>query len=142
MELPGLVMFIDDDPEDQEFFCEAVSVVDASIRRSTANNGLEALRMLSEPDAIIPDFIFLDINMPFLNGKECFVELRKIEKLKHIPIIMCSTSKFSSDQDDCKKLGADFFLVKPNTLIDMVNSLLFVFATYSAKATEVHRATH
>jgi CheY-like chemotaxis protein len=136
MRTPKVVMFIDDDEEDIEFYCEACGVVDNSITRITCGNGLEAVQMLKKPDAIIPDFIFLDIYMPVMDGKKCIIELRKIDKLKDVPVIMCSSSEFSEDQDECEKLGADFYLTKPHSVIDMINSLLFVFATYEKKAVE------
>lgn len=140
METPKVVMFIDDDEEDINFYCEACGVVDPSIIRLTCKNGKEAVQMLRRPDALIPDFIFLDIYMPVMDGKKCFVELRKISKLRHVPIIMCSASEFAEDKDDCEKLGADFYLTKPSSVIDMINSLLFVFDRYPNKAfdTKVH----
>jgi CheY-like chemotaxis protein len=130
MKTPKVVMFIDDDEEDINFYCEACGVVDHSIIRLTCKNGWEAVQMLKRPDTLIPDFIFLDIYMPVMDGKKCFVELRKMAKIRHVPIIMCSASEFAEDKEDCEKLGADFYLTKPVSVIDMINSLLFVFDRY------------
>jgi CheY-like chemotaxis protein len=141
MKKPKVVMFIDDDEEDINFYCEACGVVDNSIIRLTCKNGKEAVQMLNGPDALIPDFIFLDVYMPVMDGKKCFVELRKLAKLKHVPIIMCSASEFAEDKEDCERLGADFYLTKPTSVIDMINSLLFVFSTYEHRALEENMLT-
>ena len=141
MRTPKVVMFIDDDEEDINFYCEACGVVDNSITRITCSNGLEAVQMLKEPGAIIPDFIFLDIYMPLMDGKKCIQELKKMDKLKNVPVIMCSASEFSEDQEECEMLGADFYLTKPHSMIDMINSLLFVFTTYEKKAVEANMLT-
>jgi CheY-like chemotaxis protein len=133
MGLPKVVLFIDDDAEDIDILCQATGVIDNTIVRMQANNGVEAIKLLSQKDALLPDLIFLDINMPLMNGKECFVALKKLDHLRHIPIIMCSTSKYEVDHEECKALGADFYLVKPDTLIQTVNSLIYVFSNYSPK---------
>src|SRR5690349_21352887 len=103
MEMQKVILFIDDDTDDLNFFCEACSVLDSSITRITCSSAIEALEMLKKPGAIIPDFIFLDINMPIMDGKKCFLELKKIDKLRHVPIIMCSVSKYLEDQEECAR---------------------------------------
>jgi len=141
MTKPNIVLFIDDDEEDLAFFSEAMSIIDPSIKRLTAPNGLAAIKLLESPDLIIPDFIFLDINMPIMNGMECLVKLKTMDRLKEVPIIMCSTSIYAEDQKECERLGANFYLVKPNTIIQLVSSLQFVFSRYQLKIKE-QRAEH
>jgi CheY-like chemotaxis protein len=133
MILPKVVLFIDDDADDRAVFSEATSLIDPSIQRLYATNGLEALELLRSDNAVCPDLIFLDINMPIMNGMECLVELKKIEALSHVPVIICSTSIYTDDQKKCEALGADFYLVKPNTLLKMSTALQFVFSKYQEK---------
>lgn len=130
MILPKVVLFIDDDADDQAIFGEATGLIDPSIQRLYAANGLEALQLLQGDHAIIPDLIFLDINMPVMNGMECLAELKKMTTLRHTPVIICSTSIYAGDQQQCESLGADFYLVKPNTLLKMSTALQFVFSRY------------
>ena len=133
MIIPQTVLFIDDDQEDLDLLSEATGFIDASIVRLTARNGLEAIRLLTQPGALLPDLIFLDINMPIMNGMECLAELKKIDQLLHIPIVICSTSLYLNNQQEYESLGADFYLVKPDTLIHTVNALQFVFERCGTK---------
>lgn len=133
MMLPKVVLFIDDDADDQAIFNEATGLIDPTIQRQFASNGLEALKLLRQENAVLPDLIFLDINMPIMNGMECLAELKNIDTLRHIPVIICSTSAYTGDQEKCEELGADFYLVKPNTLLQMSTALQFVFSKYQGK---------
>lgn len=137
MTLPKVVLFIDDDTDDQAIFGDATSLIDLSIQRLYASNGLEALKLLRQENAVVPDLIFLDINMPVMNGKECLVELKKMEALRYTPIIICSTSIYNTDQEQYQALGADFYLVKPNTLLKMSTALQFVFSRYQDKKVQL-----
>lgn len=133
MMLPKVVLFIDDDADDQAIFSEATSLIDPTIQRQFASNGLEALELLRQNNTVLPDLIFLDINMPVMNGMECLAELKKIEALNHIPVIICTTSVYAGDQEKCEQLGADFYMVKANTLLQMSTALQFVFSKYQGK---------
>ena len=104
--------FIDDDVDDQEIFGMAVSEVDASISCVFASDGIEALDKLWGME-ILPDCIFIDLNMPRMNGKECLEEIRKLDHLKDIPVYIYSTSVDPRLVDECKELGAKQFIVKP-----------------------------
>lgn len=117
-----VVLIVDDDTDDQDFFIEAVSELDNGIKCVTAKNGLEALSMLQEKNEV-PDYIFLDINMPCMNGKECLGEIRKIERLNRTPVVMLTTSQQPKDIDETRSLGATFFLSKPNSYNELKSSL-------------------
>jgi CheY-like chemotaxis protein len=69
------VFLIDDDRDDREIFMEALAEIDNSAICYTAENGLDALNKLNE-NLVIPQFIFLDLNMPRMSGRECLVELK------------------------------------------------------------------
>src|SRR5687768_10254806 len=86
------LFIIDDDIEDQEIFMEALKEIDSSIQCFCATNGEEALNQLEREVIILPDLIFLDMNMPKLNGKQVLRELKNTRTLKSIPVIMYSTS--------------------------------------------------
>src|SRR5690349_9503953 len=86
------LFIIDDDVEDQEIFKEAVMEVDASIQCYSSTSGEEALQQLEQEVMVLPDLIFLDLNMPKLNGKQILKEIKNTNLLKRIPVIMYSTS--------------------------------------------------
>ena len=101
----------------------ALQKIDESIHVITASNGAEGLKKLRDNLSFIPDFIFLDINMPKMNGMQCLPELRSMQHLSKSKIIMYSTSSDESVQRKTLELGADEFLVKPTKVSLLVNQL-------------------
>src|SRR5690606_19362751 len=88
-----LCYLIDDDEDDQEFFAIALQSIDRPIRLETASCADDALRdLLSRSEQ--PDIIFVDINMPRIDGWECLRLLRGYEHLRQIPTIVYSTSVY------------------------------------------------
>jgi DNA-binding response OmpR family regulator len=120
---------IDDDVDDQEIFTIALQQVDPNFHCITAGNGDEALKMLIHPAAELPDYIFLDLNMPRMNGKECLRELKKLDRLKHIPVVIYTTSSSEYDQLTTRTLGAASFITKPFTIAELVAALHAFFKT-------------
>ena len=117
------LFIIDDDVEDQEIFMEAVMEVDASIQCYSSTSGEEALQQLEQEVMVLPDLIFLDLNMPKLNGKQILKEIKNTNLLKRIPVIMYSTSFAPRDIEEINKLGAAFHLLKPSRFDDLCKSL-------------------
>ncbi len=105
-------MLVDDDAEDRTIFCYSLEEADKNSTCLTARNGVEALDKLSTPE-VIPDYIFLDLNMPLMGGKECLAEMNKLQHLQHVPVIIYSTSDHQRDIEETKQLGAAHFLTKP-----------------------------
>lgn len=123
----GRIFFIvDDDIDDQELFIEAVSEVDNSIKCLSASNCEDALDKLKNGKMPLPDVIFLDLNMPRLNGKQCLAELKKAANLRHIPVIIYTTSSEKRDIEETSKLGAAHFLTKPNKFEELCKALTYV----------------
>ncbi|MCW3086888.1 MAG: response regulator receiver protein [Sediminibacterium sp.] len=106
---------IDDDVDDQEIFSMALQEADPQVGCRFANDGIEALETLRN-ETFTPDCIFMDLNMPRMNGNECLVEIRKIDRLHPVPVIMYSTSSDQKLINRSKELGASDFIVKPSGL--------------------------
>ena len=115
---PKLILIVDDDHEDIELFKEVVEEIDSEIECITASDGIEALEVLSGLKTY-PDYIFLDMNMPRLNGKQCLARLKENQELNHICVIIYTTSKLTSDMEETKALGASYFLTKPARFEDI-----------------------
>jgi len=81
---------------------------------STAENGLEAIELLSKTQNLenLPCFIILDINMPIMNGIEFLEIIKKDDKLKQIPVVVHTTSSNVEDYKTCKMLGISGYYVK------------------------------
>lgn len=120
----GNVFFIvDDDPDDQELFIEALQGIDKTCKCITAFDGEEALQKLLRGMLHLPDFIFLDLNMPKMNGKLCLSAIKNNKDIRHIPVIIYSTSSEKRDILETTSLGAAFFLQKPNRFDELCLSL-------------------
>ncbi|MBV9986655.1 MAG: response regulator [Chitinophagaceae bacterium] len=105
--------FVDDDADDQEIFGLAIAELDGTATCRFANDGLEALEALQD-ESFTPSLIFIDLNMPRMNGNECLAELKKLERLSKVPIFIYSTSSDPKLIAASKALGADDFIVKPS----------------------------
>lgn len=115
------VLLIDDDIDDRMIFGEVLKELAPDINYHEAINGEDALTKLSHD--FIPDLIFLDLNMPRINGKQLLAEIRQLEHLKHIPVIIYTTSSHDSDKKETRQLGASYFLTKPNSLHELTHTL-------------------
>ncbi|MFD2570569.1 response regulator [Spirosoma soli] len=123
MNPPITCFLIDDDEDDQEIFALALKKVSSSIACSFADDGTDALRKLQQDETFTPQYIFLDLNMPGMNGKQCLSELKKINRLQHTPIIIYSTSSESKDVQETQQLGASGFITKPALVSALSNQL-------------------
>ena len=119
---------IDDDTDDTDLFQSLLSEVAPQVRFDAAENGLEAIEKLTSASIPLPDLIFLDLNMPKMNGKECLSLLKQNEQLRHIPVIMYTTSSQSKDIEETMLNGAICFIVKPSSLIELRNIIAAIAA--------------
>ncbi len=119
MTRPQQIMIIDDDADDRSFFQEAINNISPVIETHVCNSGIQALAMFQEKKITAPDYIFLDFNMPLMNGRECLIELKKILQHQLTNIVILSTSDMKEDMEDAMRLGAKLFLTKPNTFQEL-----------------------
>ncbi len=117
-----IILNIDDDPDDSAVFCEAVKEAAPSFICLIADSAASALEILSDRQKI-PDYIFLDINMPKMNGLECLKLIKNNHSLNHIKVIMYSTASDPIHIKEFKKLGAGF-LPKPDRFETLVKNLM------------------
>ncbi|MBS1684986.1 MAG: response regulator [Bacteroidetes bacterium] len=126
---PIYAMLADDSPDEHFLFIHTVKGIDKSITVSTAVNGEDLLNKLSKASDL-PHIIFLDINMPFKNGKESLHDMRQDLRLRDIPVVIYSTSDEKSDIEDTFALGADMYLKKPQDFIELEDILKGLFKLY------------
>jgi CheY-like chemotaxis protein len=106
-----LLMIVDDDKDDRFFFRRALRELGPGYECIEAENGLDAIAKLKEVSTF-PDFIFLDLNMQLMNGKQTLKELKKDQRLQDIPVIIYSTSSYEEDIASAKRLGAAHYMTK------------------------------
>lgn len=116
-----IVLHVDDDPDDSALFCEAVKEAAPAYTCLVADSAASAFEILSDRQKI-PDYIFLDINMPKMNGLECLKLIKNNHALNHIKVIMYSTAADPANIKEFIKLGAGF-LPKPDRFETLVKSL-------------------
>jgi CheY-like chemotaxis protein len=124
------IMLIDDDRSEHLLFREVLKGVNSSIQLISAWDGEEGLELLNKLPAL-PDLIFLDLNMPRICGKECLRQLREVEILNEIPVIIFTTSNLPQEISMVQELGASYFLTKPS-LSDMEEVLSFFLSDDAA----------
>jgi CheY-like chemotaxis protein len=119
---PLTFFLVDDDFDDASLFQATLSDVDPTIQFAHAADGQEALDQLLSK-SIIPDLIFLDLNMPRMDGKECLALIKQELDLKDIPVIMYTTSSQSQDIEQTMLQGAVCFITKPSSIRELENIL-------------------
>lgn len=104
---------IDDDVDDQEIFLSIVNRISPSVQCITAMNGQEALQILTTEN-IKPDLIFLDLNMPLMNGKQFLKACNVLDGCREIPVIILTTSSDKRTMEETMRLGARDYITKPD----------------------------
>ena len=118
------IFLVDDDPEYREYFQQALESIELSTILYTFKNGQDFLDHLTKDNSVKPDIIFLDLNMPKLEGFKSLEHIRSDCRFKDIPFIaIYSTSKRIEYQNISFKLGADAFISKPDTFNGLVNAI-------------------
>jgi len=120
------IFYADDDEDDREIFFDALQQINPAIKLTLSKDGHEALEILSTQEEP-PDYIFLDINMPRMNGIECMAKLKSDSRLKSVPVIIHSTTMVDSEVKRLIKLGAEDFIPKVSSiekLIELINKVL------------------
>ncbi len=111
---------IDDHADDREIFLMALKALNPSIGLEMAENGVKALEKIKSDEHFLPDYIFLDMNMPYMSGKDCLIALREIERLKNVPILIYSSIQ---DFEELKSFGASRFIRKQNSIAETTKIL-------------------
>lgn len=113
------IFLIDDDIDDQELFISALEKIDLNVDCKVACNGLEAFGKLANQE-VMPNWIFLDLNMPLMNGHEFLQRIKKEDSLKHIPVFVFTTSSNPRTIKEVMQLGAKKFITKPNSFNELL----------------------
>lgn len=116
-------LLADDDPDDVALFREALCIIDPSIVFHFAQDGRAALERLSDKNLEEPDIIFLDINMPIMNGWECLAKLKLSDLYNYIPVVIYSTASYRKEIEKAFDMGAFCFFTKPTDFDQLIINL-------------------
>jgi CheY-like chemotaxis protein len=120
---PLLIYLADDDQDDRLLFKEALDEIDVAIAIEDFDNGVTLMDNLLNKNKPLPDLIYLDLNMPLMNGEECLHDIKNEPELSQIPIIIYSTYVDQAGAASLQLKGADLYLQKPDSFNKLKNLL-------------------
>jgi len=110
------ILLIDDDADEQFIFIEAFKDINILVKFFTASTGEEGIRLMK---FLIPDIVFLDINMPGLSGFDCLKIIKRDNYINKIPVVIYSTGVNAVVFDDAVKNGAITCIKKQDTIKEL-----------------------
>ena len=109
---------------------EALRKLDPEIKCIIFAKSAEGIQYLIDTPSL-PDLVLLDVNMPGLSGKDCLLKIKQHEKLKHLPVVMCSMTDQTKEMKSYFELGAYDFIVKPNSIETFTVALASIISSLS-----------
>lgn len=126
-ERPIEILIVEDNPGDVRLIAEALSDGKVENKLNIAKDGIEATAFLNREgkyaDAVYPDLILLDLNLPRKNGPEVLAEIKEDRTLKHIPVVILTSSQEGEDIVKTYNLHANCYITKP---IDLEQFIMVV----------------
>ena len=121
------VYLADDDSDDVELFQVALEEICGTCNFTSSKDGVDLLRKLSDASDSLPEVLFIDVNMPMMNGLDCLARIKSQDNLKNIPVVILTTSASLFTIEKAFRLGANLFVEKPSQfdeLKTMINSVM------------------
>jgi two-component system response regulator len=133
---PITILIADDDPDDRLLTEEALGAGTSPVDMRFVEDGEALLRYLrredeyADPvDSPTPGVVLVDLNMPRMDGREAILEMKRDSRLRHIPVVVLSTSRAEMDVHHSYGIGASSYISKPSTLDDL-SSAMAAFRRY------------
>ena len=108
------IILADDDEDDRLLFTDAFDELKIKTKVNTYNDGVELMNYLNKDDSILPNVLFLDLNMPKKNGIECLTEIKENSRFNDIAIAIYSTSSSEEHIEQTFISGANIYIKKPS----------------------------
>ncbi len=134
---PLNILLADDDMDDCLFFKDAVNELKLAVQLSIVNDGAQLMLQL-QATAVLPDAIFLDLNLPRKSGAECLIEIKNTPALKQIPVVIFSTSYDLKKANLLYDTGAHYYIRKPSDFEEMkvvINRAITLLSQNNLQAT-------
>ena len=127
---PVDILLVEDNPGDVRLTKEALRDAKVLNEIYVARDGVEAMEFMHRKGAFAnvptPDLILLDLNLPRKDGREVLAEIKEDPKLKHIPVVVLTTSKADEDIIKTYNLHANAYITKPvdlNRFVEIMHAI-------------------
>ena len=120
------ILIVEDDKVDAMSIKRAFKDVDITSRLDIVSNGEEAMTYINSKEKANPGIVFLDLNMPKMNGIDFLKIVNAKSMLHNIPIIVMSTSDIKQENEECFRLNAEGYMVKPidyNEFVELIKTI-------------------
>jgi CheY-like chemotaxis protein len=121
---PIHILLVEDNEGDILLTTEALEDAKILVTLSVAKDGKDAIDFVARQgkfkDADLPDMLLLDVNLPRKNGHEVLKYIKENEHLKHIPVIMLTTSSSPKDINLSYNNYANCYITKPIEAVDFL----------------------
>ena len=108
------IVLADDDEDDRLFFIDAFDELKITTRVKTFKDGVYLMEYLNTENTLLPNVLFLDLNMPRKSGLECLKEIKQNAKFNNVAIAIYSTSASEEDIENTFVMGANIYIKKPS----------------------------
>lgn len=112
---PFHILLVEDNPGDVDLIVDVLERLPVPVRFSVFSDGAQTLSFLQDrqPNDVLPDLILLDLNLPKMDGREVLAQLKQSESLKHLPVVVLTSSAAERDLLQAYRLHANCFVTKP-----------------------------
>ncbi|MBD3168929.1 MAG: response regulator [candidate division Zixibacteria bacterium] len=111
------ILMVEDNPDDVTLTTEALKETKIAVNLNVVENGIQAMQYLKKEDkyidAVRPDLILLDLNLPKMDGREVLSELKSSKSIRNIPVVVLTTSMAEEDIAQAYELQANCYITKP-----------------------------
>jgi CheY-like chemotaxis protein len=118
------ILVVEDDADDRVLLADAFNESGVPVSLDFVTDGVEAMAWLerhdAQPDLRLPDLLLLDLNMPRMDGRETLRAIREHERLRHLPVIILTTSRAELDIRLSYQLGANSYVTKPRRFDELI----------------------
>ena len=121
------ILLVDDDLDDADFFDYAIKQISTQIDFTHVESSEDLFGHLVLNVNVLPNLIFMDLNMPKVNGFQCLQKLKISSEYKNIPVFIYSTSSLDHDKNTAKESEAAGFVTKPfepHSLIEILKAII------------------
>lgn len=127
---PAEILLVEDEENEVELTREGFARANLKVNLSHVDDGEKCLAFLRKQppyaDAPTPDLILLDLNMPRMDGREVMAEIVRDDALRHLPVVVLTTSSAEADILEMYKLRCNSYIIKPVGFDDFVKAITLI----------------